>query len=480
MEEKFIVNKSNNYKNLISIQNQSDKYNLKGLKFFENNDLENAIVCFFQALNFDKNYSHAYSNIGNVLVQKGEFEEAVNMYNNAINLDKNNSLYHFNLGVAFTQLNNGISAIKSYEKCLRLEPQNTKALKFLGNCYINAKDFDKALKYFRKWQEIDPLNPEPSFLQGQIHIRLGRFNLGWKLYEYGLKYNIRKPIEGYYDEKKQLWDGKPFDGNLLVYGEQGLGDQINFGTLITELLEVQQNICIKVDSRLIDLFKYSFPSIKVISKDDKISLNEYDKYISLGSLNKYFRNHTNKFLNSKFESYKVYGHKHKEIKQLFSQINGFKLGISWYSFSDKTGSNRCLSTKDLAKLISVNNINFFNIQYGNVHKQVKEAQLISGKEILRVPFIDLTNDISSVASIINNCDLIISVDNSTAHLAASLGKAVWLLLPYNADFRWMEDLTTALWYKNVTLIRQSKEGDWSNEINLIFNALNASNANVKL
>ena len=94
-----------------------------------------------------------------------------------------------------------------------------------------------------------------------------------------------------------------------------------------------------------------------------------------------------------------------------------------------------------------------------------------------MPFVDLTNDISSVADIIRNCDLIISVDNTTAHLAAALGKPVWLLLPYNADFRWMEDITTSLWYKNVTLIRQQKENDWSNEIEIIYNSLKSSNIN---
>ena len=106
-----------------------------------------------------------------------------------------------------------------------------------------------------------------------------------------------------------------------------------------------------------------------------------------------------------------------------------------------------------------------------------EVNLTSGKEILKVPFVDLTNDISSVADIIRNCDLIISVDNTTAHLAAALGKPVWLLLPFNADFRWLENISTSVWYKNVTLIRQKEESDWSNEVELIYNSLKSSKIN---
>ena len=102
--------------------------------------------------------------------------------------------------------------------------------------------FPEALKTYKKLEKLDPKNPEAAFLQSKIHIRNGRFNLGWKLYEHGLKNNIRKPFKGYYDESKPIWNGKPFDGTLLVYGEQGIGDQINFGTLIPELLEIQKNI----------------------------------------------------------------------------------------------------------------------------------------------------------------------------------------------------------------------------------------------
>ena len=110
-------------------------------------------------------------------------------------------------------------------------------------------------------------------------------------------------------------------------------------------------------------------------------------------------------------------------------------------------------------------------------KQIKEVKLLSGKEILKVPFTDITKDIISLASIIKKCDLIISIDNSTAHLSASLGHPTWVLLPYSADFRWMEDISPAVWYKNSTLIRQNKENDWQNSVDLICDAIVKSDIN---
>ena len=89
----------------------------------------------------------------------------------------------------------------------------------------------------------------------------------------------------------------------------------------------------------------------------------------------------------------------------------------------------------------------------------------------QVPGVDLTNNLESLSSIISNCDLIITIDNSTAHLASALGKPVWILLPYYNDFRWMENTEESIWYKNALLLRQTLKEDWSQVINNINSAL---------
>ena len=144
MEKKFFGNNINNQKNIVSISNLADQYNFKGLKYLDQNDFENAITCFFQALNYDSNFAHAYSNIGNILIQKGDYEEAVNMYKNAIDLDNSNNLYHFNLGVALTQLDDMKGAVDAYKESLKIKPKDIKTIRFLGNCYKNLKLYTKA------------------------------------------------------------------------------------------------------------------------------------------------------------------------------------------------------------------------------------------------------------------------------------------------------------------------------------------------
>ena len=94
MVKKLSPNSLQISKKLFSLNTIADTYNQKGLKFLEKDDYENAITCFFQSLDYDQNYSHAYSNIGNALLKKGNYDEAVKMFRDAIKLDIKNSEYH--------------------------------------------------------------------------------------------------------------------------------------------------------------------------------------------------------------------------------------------------------------------------------------------------------------------------------------------------------------------------------------------------
>ena len=151
--------------------------------------------------------------------------------------------------------------------------------------------------------------------------------------------------------------------------------------------------------------------------------------------------------------------------------NGLKIGISWLTFAKKNVNKRNLSTKEISSIINSNDHTFINLQYGNINDQLSELNEISKKPLYQVPGIDLTYNIDSLASIIKNCDLIITIDNSTAHLAAVLGKPVWILIPFNNDFRWMENLEDTIWYKNALLLRQDKKNEWTQAIQNINSAL---------
>ena len=145
------------------------------------------------------------------------------------------------------------------------------------------------------------------------------------------------------------------------------------------------------------------------------------------------------------------------IKTLSKSLSKFTPRLRVPSSANK----RNLSTKEVSSIINSNDHTFINLQYGNINDHLSELNEISEKPLYQVPGVDLTYNIDSLASIIKNCDLIITIDNSTAHLAAVLGKPVWILIPFNNDFRWMENSENTIWYKNALLVRQNKKNDWS-------------------
>ena len=129
-------------------------------------------------------------------------------------------------------------------------------------------------------------------------------------------------------------------------------------------------------------------------------------------------------------------------------------------------------TKDeeVAEIINYQDNSFINLQYGDISKSVLNISNLTNNNFVTLDGLDLTNDLDNIIGVIKHCDLIITIDNTIAHLAGALGKQVWILLPYSADFRWMENVTATLWYENALLIRQNKPGSWDNVFQTIKHA----------
>ena len=359
---------------------------------------------------------------------------------------------------------------KRANKLLLKKPNSSYLYNYLGVCLANQKKFDEALINLDKSISLDKEAYDTKFNQSLIHLRLGNFKLGWELYKNGLEDNIREVFTPYFNEKTPLWDGKSFEGTLVIYGEQGIGDQFMFGTVIEDVIKFHQDIAVVVDKRLINLFKRTYPEIKVLSIDELDSFT-FTKHISMAGLCNFFRDEKNKFKNGEIKNYKTSEEKNNQINTLLPKHNKLRIGISWLSFAKKNAKRRSLSNDEVSKIIDSSDNDFISLQYGNALKNIQEINEKSNNKFIEVPGIDLTNNIESLSSIIMNCDLVISIDNSTAHLAACLGKPVWILLPYYNDFRWMEKSEESIWYKNALLLRQNVKDDWSEAIQNIVSAL---------
>ena len=358
----------------------------------------------------------------------------------------------------------------SEKRARQLIRKNSKDLinyNWLGASLGHQKKFKSALEAFQKITEKDPNNHLAIYNQAQVHLRMGEFNKGWKLYDAGLNENLRCVTNTYFADEREIWDGNPFEGTLIVYAEQGIGDQLMHGTLLSDLMKIHQDIAIKVDYRLTGLFSRTFPKIKVFALEQKIPVDLTGKKIAFASLCKFLRSKKSDFEKSLFEKYLVDEKMLQQIKTLMPRKHGLNIGISWFSFARKAAEVRNFSPRQVARITETGPNNFINLQYGDVQKQIDEINSQTQNPLYTIPEVDLTLNIEAVASIIENCDLIISIDNSTAHLAASLGKPVWMPIPFWAEMRWMENTENTPWYKNLLLLRQKSENDWENVLRMI-------------
>ena len=142
------------------------------------------------------------------------------------------------------------------------------------------------------------------------------------------------------------------------------------------------------------------------------------------------------------------------------------IGISWKTLNKKQ-QFRNIHLEQLIPILSNPNLNFINLQFGKTHEEIKKLKSEHGIHINTIDNIDNYNDIESLGALINCLDLVITIQNSTAHLSAALGKETWILLVKNARWHWFQNEKKSLWYPSVKIFRQKKIGDWNNIINNI-------------
>jgi hypothetical protein len=217
---------------------------------------------------------------------------------------------------------------------------------------------------------------------------------------------------------------------------------------------------VQIDKRLIPIFTRSLPKIKFYPDDIKLLESDYDVHVAIGSLGKYLRNDEKDFLRSKNKFFISDQKRTQHIRQELSVPKKLICGISWKSGSGMTGTNKSLSLEKLATIFDPEKISLVNLQYGDVSKDIDLLRSKSNIELIQYDSIDNFNDLDGVASLIDACDFIVSVDNVTIPVASALGKKTFVLLSYNPEWRILFNRDESPWYPSASLYRQERLGDW--------------------
>lgn len=414
------------------------------------------------------NDPNIYHDLGIIFTKLGKIDQAIQNYLNAEKLNSTNPLTYYNLGTLY---NSKFSFKKSklyYKKSIELNPNSYNSYYNLAWVQTLVKEYDSAIENYKKAINVFPEFPQANFKLSLIYLAKENFSEGWDLNEFRTKIK-----EANVNQKKilnlNLWNGKKFNGSLFVHGEQGVGDQILHSSIINDLYQRHKKISLFVDHRLVSLFERSFKKIKIIGTNIN-QFNSNDRHILLGSLGRFFRRSINDFK----KEHKPYiipdPQKVNQFKKIFSKNKCIKVGISWNSIGLKN-KEKNISLNQLSKILTLDNFEFINLQYGNTSKERKLFEKKFNVKITNYEDLDLTNDFESQAALIKSCDLIITISNTIAHLAGSLGTPTYLLLSKFPLWWWFTNRSNSLWYNNVKLFRQSKDGEWKDVVNNIYKKL---------
>jgi tetratricopeptide (TPR) repeat protein len=452
------------YKRAVALQPDmaTAHFNL-GNVFHTQEKLDEATACYERALVLQPNLAEAHYNLGNALKAQGKLGEAVTCYERALEIEPTKCEAVHNLGNVFQDQDKLEEARSCYERALTIQPRYAKAHYSVAALEHSQGEVDKALQGYHRALALEPDFADAAFAEGLAYLLKGDFAAGWSKYEWRWRTKAHTPPLRRY--RQPLWTGEKLHaGSLLIWGEQGIGDEIMFSSLIPDVMRTRNGCILDCDARLMPLFKRSFPEIEVISgRVSGADLGHNSElqvmaHIPCGSLPGIFRPDVAAFA-ATTSPYLVPDAIERERFRADYADGRRVVGVAWYTNNKKTGRIRSIDLEMFTSLFARPDIRWISLQYGD-HDWLQNQATAAGLSLLIDRRVNQFSDIDLFAAQVSAMDLVVTIDNSTAHLAGALGVPTWVLLPFAADWRWMGDREDSPWYPTVRLFRQLTHGGW--------------------
>ena len=423
--------------------------------------LDDSIEFFRKAIVLKPDYFEAHNNLGAVLAEQGRLEEAIESYRTALSLKSDYAAAHSNLGAAFKEQGNSREAIRHYNLAIEIDPNYFEAFNNLGAVMYFEGRLDAALAAYERAISLQPDYAEAWINLGRLHWSQKNFEKAFDLLEWRWE-RLEKFIGKRFVTNKPIWNGAE-KLDVFAWAEQGVGDEIMFSSMISELNAKCKKLIVECDKRLFPLYKRSFPAeISFVEDKKKLEDNQFESHLAIGSLPKHFRHKLEDFSAVSSGWLKADPKKAEAFRKKLCAVSGDKvIGISWFTSGTGIESlRRNIRLEMLAEKLAQIPATYVNLQYGDVNDELLRINKTTGTNIVDIEALDIFNDLDGLAALITACDVVVSIDNSTVHLAGALGADTRVLLPKVADERWGLDGRNSYWYDSLKLYRQEEQDDW--------------------
>ncbi len=453
---------------------------------------------------------------------------ALALLEKACRLQPGNAQVHYNLGVVYQAIKREDDACACYRSALKLTPSHAGALQNLGNiclfreefaeaercyatglsfapdseilllalgmCYTAQRRLAEAGPFYRRALARAPDSPQIQWEAGQYALLTGDFVLGWRLYEARFPAGDQCKVWRY-PFPFPPWEGEDLAGkHLLVHGEQGLGDEIMFLSIVPELIAEGARVTLVGQPHLHDLWKTVFPQcrcyVQLRANEDawtkvapewlpELQHDAPDFQIPFGSLPRMRRNQVADF--SRQGAYiRADPVRAEQWRKFLAAELGerdpkrLRVGLVWAGNPAKTNAianrkdaRRSVALGELAALADIDGVDWVSLQTWEAAQQVRDIAA-------RMKVLDCSARLANfaeTAALIEDLDVVLAVDTSVCHLAGAMGKPLLLLLPYAGEWRWGLDPERAHWWPSARLFRQPRAGDWFSVIERLRPAL---------
>ena len=423
---------------------------------------EEAVQRFQGCIRLNPKHNSAHHNLANAFRDLKEIDQALLHYAISDQCEHKNPDMHCNWGLAWQLKERWDKAIDSFETAIQQKSDHGPSHINLGGALAVQERFDEACVALRKGVQIDDTCNDAKFNLGLTLLTIGQFEEGWQFYDTRLRLpdKVRVPLP------HPIWEGDlAIDGPLLVWSEQGYGDNIQFSRYLPILMEMGLQVTFSTRKPLIELFRQCLkPACPAIIEHKPSELQAFRHHVPLLTLPRILR--TSLKTVPMMPGYLKAPASIPKRLRVHRQPFALQIGLVWASGVDNKDmyADKSMQLDQLMPVFDAwrqeRLVVIHSLQVGPDAEQLKPWRDQRGV----VDWGEKLDDFLDTAQVISQLDLVITVDTAVAHVAGGLDKPTWLLLQHNADFRWLRGRSDSPWYPCMSLIRQNKLGNWPSAV----------------
>jgi hypothetical protein len=367
-----------------------------------------------------------------------------------------------NQGIALRKAGQLEKALDYFLEAEKLDPLNPTWRIHTANVQVELGDMENGIQRLQSVVREDPGNPQAHWQLAYAWLLQRRYAEAWP--EFAWRWRCPNFPSRRLPTLKPAWDGKSDCQRLLLWSEQGLGDEVMMTSLIPEaqlwLAKQGGKTELLVDGRLVGLLQRAIPGLPIHPWERGVSHLRWDQHLPLGDLGRHLRPSAASFPRHLPAWLKADPCRVAELAAELPRTKSFRCGLSWRSEAVTLGKQKSLPLPMLAEAIAQPGAELVCLQYGDVEEELLELKQKNGITVKRVTGLNLRRDLEGQAALINSCDLVVSISNATAHISGAMGKPTWTLLHQVPYWPWGLTGQTSPWQPKTRLFRQQKAGEW--------------------